>query len=191
MRCWSVNNSGLRNALAVALVIAYPLLVYFGLQMFAPRLLVLLLLLMAGLRWLAWNGEEKGFLLYWLAAILLVAMATLVTGSNVGLLLYPLLMNVVFLTFFAISLYKPPTVVETIARKQQGDLPPAGIAYTRKVTIAWCLFFITNGCISLWTVFLSHAAWVLYNGLIAYILMALLMGGEYLVRRRVLRRINV
>ncbi len=186
-----MNNSAIRNALAVTLVVAYPLLVYFGLQMFAPRLLVLLLLLMAGLRWLAWNGEEKGFLLYWLAAIFLVAMATLLTGSKFGLLLYPVLMNLVFLTFFAISLYKPPTVVESIARKQHGELPPEGIAYTRKVTIAWCIFFIINGCVSLWTAFLSHETWVLYNGLIAYILMALLMGGEYLVRRRVMSRANV
>ena len=185
-----MNNPGLRTALAATLVVAYPLLVYFGLQMFAPRLLVLLLLLMAGLRWLAWNGEEKGFLLYWLAAIFLVVVATLLTGSNFGLLLYPVLMNLVFLTFFAISLYKPPTVVETIARKQQGDLPPEGIAYTRKVTIAWCLFFILNGCVALLTAFLSHETWVLYNGLIAYILMALLMGGEYLVRRRVMSRTN-
>jgi uncharacterized membrane protein len=180
----------MRRALAVTLVVAYPVLVYFGLQVFAPRMLVLLLLLMAGLRWLAWDGEEKGFLLYWLAAIFLVVVATLVTGSTLGLLFYPLLMNLVFLTFFAISLYKPPTVVETIARKQHGELPAEAVAYSRKVTVIWCVFFVLNGCVSLWTAFLSHEAWVLYNGLIAYVLMALLMGAEYLVRRRVISQVN-
>ncbi|MGI9287734.1 MAG: hypothetical protein ACR2P1_20285 [Pseudomonadales bacterium] len=180
----------MRRALAVILVAAYPLLIYFGLQVTAPRMLVLLLLLMAGLRWLAWNDEEKGFLLYWLAAILIVVVATLITGSTLGLLFYPLLMNLVFLTFFAISLYKPPTVVETIARKQHGELPVEAVSYTRKVTMMWCLFFILNGSVSLWTAFLSREVWVLYNGLIAYLLMALVMGAEYLVRHRVMNRID-
>lgn len=183
VRCWRVNSAAKRS-LAVALLAAYPLLVYFGLQAFAPRVLVVLLLLIAALRWLAWDGQEKGFLLYWLAAVFLVVLATLVSGSDLGLLLYPVLMNLVFLTFFAISLHRPPTVVEAIARRQHGELPAEAVAYTRKVTVVWCLFFAANGGVSLYTAFLSHEAWVLYNGLIAYILIALLMAGEYLVRRR-------
>ncbi|MGI9293637.1 MAG: hypothetical protein ACR2PS_06605 [Pseudomonadales bacterium] len=186
-----MTSAGLRRAAAVILIAAYPLLVYFGLQIFTPRLLVIVLLLMAGLRWLAWDGDRKVFLMYWLAAIFLVVVATLVTGSNIGLLFYPLLVNLILLTFFAISLYKPPTVIETIARKQHGgELPDLAIEYARKVTIVWCVFFMLNGAVSVWSVFHSHEVWLLYNGLIAYLLIALLMGAEYLVRRRVVNQIN-
>jgi uncharacterized membrane protein len=56
------------------------------------------------------------------------------------------------------------------------------------VTFAWCAFFIGNGAIALYTaMFASFASWTLYNGLIAYLLIGAMFGGELLTRRRVLR----
>ena len=173
------------------LLLLYPVLVYFGLQVFSPRVLVLLLLLMAGLRWLAWDGGEQRFLLYWMAAILIVIVATLITGSEVGLLYYPLLMSMTFLAFFSFSLINPPTVVELIARKQHEELPPAAVLYTRTVTQVWCGFFVFNGAVSIWSVSAGREAWLLYNGMVSYCLMALVMGIEYLVRRRVMEQADV
>ena len=90
------------------------------------------------------------------------------------------------LAVFAISLRYPPSAIERLARLQEPDLPESGVRYTRRVTQVWCGFFIVNGSIALATVlWASDAAWALYNGLIAYLLMGLLFAAEWLVRRRV------
>ena len=90
------------------------------------------------------------------------------------------------LVVFATSLVFPPSAVERIARLTEPDLPPAGVAYTRRVTQVWCGFFIFNGALALVTALrMSDRAWALYNGLIAYGLIGLLFGAEWLVRQRV------
>lgn len=76
-------------------------------------------------------------------------------------------------------------MIERLARLQQPDLPAKGVLYTRRVTQVWCGFFIINGSIAFITaVWASFELWSLYNGLIAYLLMALLFAGEYLIRIR-------
>ncbi len=73
-----------------------------------------------------------------------------------------------------------------IARITEPDLDEKGVRYTRKVTIVWIGFFIFNAAIASWTVaYGTLEQWTLYNGLISYCLIGLLLGGEYLVRRKV------
>ena len=79
-------------------------------------------------------------------------------------------------------------IIERLARLQEPDLPPEGVRYTRKVTWAWCGFFIVNGGIAAWTaLYADLAAWTLYNGCISYLLMGLMFAVEWLCRRRVRR----
>ena len=60
--------------------------------------------------------------------------------------------------------------------------------YTRTVTKVWLGFFVFNGAVALATaLWASDAVWALYNGLIAYCLIGILGGAEWLVRRRVRR----
>ena len=95
-------------------------------------------------------------------------------------------MNVAMLALFGASLLKGPTVVERLARLHDPALDAHGVAYTRRVTQVWCGFFIVNGSIGLATaLWASEQTWALYNGFITYVLMGSLMGGEWLVRRRV------
>ena len=101
------------------------------------------------------------------------------------LLFYPVVVNAVMLAVFGGSLRSTMPIVERLARLQEPDLPEKGVRYTRRVTQIWCGFFIINGGIALGTaLWASEAVWSLYTGVIAYILMALLFGGEYLVRLR-------
>ena len=52
--------------------------------------------------------------------------------------------------------------------------------------MGWCIFFIVNGSIATFTVFVgSDKIWSLYNGLISYILIGLFFMVEYLVRKMV------
>lgn len=84
---------------------------------------------------------------------------------------------------FGHTLLFPPSLIERIARRREPDLPSHAVVYTRRVTQVWCVFFAINGGIALMTtLWCSPKIWALYNGVIAYLLMGLLFGGEYLVR---------
>ncbi|NQY50862.1 MAG: hypothetical protein HRT50_17520, partial [Colwellia sp.] len=87
---------------------------------------------------------------------------------------------------FSYSLVNPPPIIERLARLTQADLPDHAVIYTRTVTKVWLGFFILNGLVACYTaLFTSLQTWTIYNGFIAYILMAILFYGEYLVRLRV------
>lgn len=126
----------------------------------------------------------------WLmAGALLLVGLTVWSNQLLPLKLYPFLMNVLTLGVFGYSLFYPPSIVERIARITEPDLPPEAIGYTRRVTQVWCIFFIANGAIALYTaLWASQEVWSLYNGLIAYLLMGVMFGGEYLIRLRFRRR---
>lgn len=185
--CTTPSIGGSKAAMAGGLLLLlYPLAVFFGLRHFDSRWLALLLVAAAGWRlWLHRHQRTGPATLPLLAAALCATMFTLATGSSYGLLLYPVMVNVVLLVLFVGSLLRPPSVIETLARLREPDLPPRAVDYTRKVTGIWATFFALNGAAALVTVFLDPYWWTLYNGLVAYVLMGLLMGTEWLVRRRV------
>ena len=165
------------------LTLAYPLVVYFGLAHFEPRLLAVVLFLIAVARAVATPQPM------WLAAaagIGLLALAAVFGNTLLPLKLYPVLVNAVLCIVFLASLWRPPTAIERLARLREPDLPPRAVRYTRNVTWVWVIFFAVNGSIALATaLWASDAVWTLYNGLIAYVLIGLLFGIEWLVRRRV------
>lgn len=168
------------------LTMAYPLVIYFGLQHYSPRVMALALLALALLR--ATTSRQAGWRVLALLAGLL-AMAVLVSDHALPLKVYPVLVNVGLLAVFGWSLAHPPTLVERLARLREPDLPPHGVAYTRRVTQAWCVFFVCNGAIAAITAFAaSDRVWALYNGAIAYGLIGAMFAGEWLVRQRVRAR---
>ena len=172
-------------ALLAAATLAYPFLVYFALGRFEPRWLALLLFALAVLR--AWATREP----MWLVAAAGAGVLALVAMSANALLplkLYPVLVNAVLLAVFLASLRHPPSAIERLARLREPELPPHAVRYTRRVTQVWAVFFFVNGAIALVTaLWASDAAWALYNGLVAYLLIGLLFGIEWLVRQRVRR----
>jgi len=180
------------NLLFAIAVIAYPFLVYWGLTRFQPRVLALMLLGLFGLRWVLagkLNAAAVKSLLPVAGAVLATMSLVLIFGDGRLLLLNPVFINLVFLAAFAFTLRRPPSMIERFARLRDRNLPDEAIPYCRKVTVVWCVFFVVNGGIALWTA--TKAAvemWTLYNGLISYGLMGLLFGIEYLVRRVQMRR---
>ena len=173
--------------LLVLATLAYPFAVYFGFGRVSPLWLALLLLALMAAR--AWVARDAVWLFAGIGSALL-ALASAVGNSWLPLKLYPVLVSLVLLAVFGVSLWRGPTVVERIARITEGKLSPAVVAYARKVTLVWCAFFIANGALALATaLWASTDIWALYNGLLAYLLMGCLFGGEWLVRRRVKARI--
>jgi uncharacterized membrane protein len=94
----------------------------------------------------------------------------------------------VLFAHFAASLRTMP-IAERFARAQRGDLPPSQVDYCRAVTVVWCAFFVVNGgitaALALWA---PLAWWTFYTGVASYMLVALLVAAEYLVRKARFRR---
>lgn len=172
--------------LAVSLTVSYPFLIYWGLQSYDASMLLPVLLILLALRWFTGGTLAERKLV--VAAFLGVAAIVLIGGEKLGLKFYPVIMNLGFLILFASSLFADQTVIERFARLREPDLPEEGVIYTRKVTWVWSVFFVVNGTIAAFTaVWADDQVWMLYNGLISYLLIALLAGGEWLVRQRVRR----
>jgi uncharacterized membrane protein len=170
--------------------IIYPFLVYFALDHVEPRLPALLLAALLFLRWRQGKPAVAGggLALLWLLGAAFLAVAA-VMNREAWLLAYPILVNAAFLALFAYSLYRPPSVVERLARLQEPNLSPAGVTYTRRVTQVWCGFFLVNGFISFLTLWHGDRfLWSLYNGFLAYLLMGTLMISEWILRRRLRSR---
>lgn len=164
--------------------VLYPFAVHYGLGHFAPWQFAVLL----GALWLARAlsaPRRPGGL--WLALAVLAFCGVLALADSAQLLRwYPVLISLGMLGLFGTSLLHGMPLAERLARLREPELPPRAVRYTRRVTQAWCVFFLANGLIAaalaLWG---SQAWWTLYNGLIAYLAMGLLFAIEWLIRQRV------
>jgi uncharacterized membrane protein len=175
--------------LAVAGV-AYPFAVYAGLGHLPARGLVLaglaialgrLALLRRRPAFSGWTGPLA------VGAACLAGIA--VAGPPWGAKAYPVVMSLAASCAFAVSLLHPPTLVERMARLTEPQLDARGRLYTWRVTVVWATFLAGNAAIAAavgaWG---TLAQWTLWNGLLSYLLMGALFGGEMLIRRRLRRR---
>jgi uncharacterized membrane protein len=176
------------SVLAGIALASYPLLVYATIGRFGPAGIagVLGLVCVARLLVLRLRGRLSvggyGIVLVCIGGVFLAAVSYWRNSSS-AVLFYPVLVNAVLLTVFAASLWRPPTVVERIARIREPTLPPAAVVYTRRVTIVWCLFFALNGAVALYTTVATPLeTWTLYNGFIAYLLIGALFVTELAIR---------
>ncbi|MGU3415325.1 hypothetical protein ACLBW0_16320 [Enterobacteriaceae bacterium C34A] len=175
-----------------AIVLAWPLLVGFGLahnglHWLLPVMAALLLLRLFQVRKQA--GPMRRVLQSVALAGIALCVASSVLKAHQLLLFYPVVVNLVMLAVFGGSLWSAMPLVERLARLREPNLPPEGVRYTRQVTRIWCLFFIVNGSVALFTALYGDMRlWTAWNGVIAYLLMGSLMAGEWLVRRRLMKR---
>jgi uncharacterized membrane protein len=74
-------------------------------------------------------------------------------------------------------------LVTRLARRVHGTLPPEMSAYTRRVTVAWCVFFAMQMIISaLLFEFASLNVWSLFINILNFPLLALMFICEYVYR---------
>lgn len=166
----------------------YPFIVYFGLQHSSIKQVSLVLITLLILRLIL--SKRLANKMPWIKPASLLAIVALVVtqvfNSELGLKLYPVIINSVMAATFLYSLKKGPPVIESLARLKEGELDENGVRYTRQVTKVWSVFFLLNASVALYTcLFTSLSVWTLYNGLIAYILIAGLMLVEWLIRQKV------
>lgn len=190
------------KALSILAWVLYPFVIYWGLtrgslSWASVAVLVLLLLqLLPRIREARARGQISKQELWSMLSVPLT-IACLVSIAAVSksprlLLAQPVFVNGLLLLHFASSLRTPVSRIEQFAQMWKGPLPPQGKAYCRQVTKVWCGFFIVNGTIC---ALLAMAAplswWMLYTGLLSYILIGLLFAGEWLVRTWLFRTSKV
>lgn len=165
--------------------LAYPLLWYYGREngaffWLAAAMCVLWLIRAA----MPQTGGQRA------VALVLAAFfaAVLVFRLPHSMYWYPVAVNALMLAVFGGSLFAKQTVIERLARLQHPDLPPEGVRHTRRVTQIWCGFFVFNGAVAavlaLWQ---WYDWWVVYTGIVAYVLMGVLFAGEWVYRKLVLK----
>ncbi len=189
------SPGGVRRAVKVMVgvaLLAYPVAIYFAREHATPSQLLAGLLGLLALRALAsaWVLRRRVGMQLGLAALLaLAALAVLLAFGQVRmhwLRFYPMLFDLGVAAMFFGSLFTVRPLVERIARVFHPDLPPSGVAYTRRVTQAWGVLMVLVALVSLYTALAgSLRFWSLFNGVIVYVVIALAFACEYAVRRHV------
>lgn len=169
------------------LFVVWPFVIWLGLTQNSLQWLLPVLIVLFLLR-LQQANQKAGPMRYAVqtvaAAGVLLSAASFLLKSHELLLFYPVVINSTMLAVFGGSLWTNMPIIERLARLQEPNLPPEGVLYTRRVTQVWCVFFVFNGSIALATaLYADIQLWTVWNGIISYVLMGVLMGGELLVRR--------
>lgn len=180
------------KVLLVLACIAYPVMLYFfTLSGESSNLLLLLLilplLLVAG--WISLRTLGRG---WWplVVAVFLALVYFVASGQHerIGLVavngVSHAVLNLFLLGFFGRTLLsgKQPLITQ-ISRRVNGELKPEIVAYTRRVTIAWCAYFAAQVTVSLLLyLFAPLAVWSLFINVLNLPLLALMFAGEYFWR---------
>jgi len=186
-----MNASGLVRAVFVVLLSLYPLIVYFGIRHLPVSFFALVLLALLMLRFGLIRPAERRFMLPLLLGLAVFAAAAALTGSQALLLAYPVLVNLGLCALFALSLRDGEPLLLRVARARGMEITEHAPPYLRRLTTIWAVFFALNAVVAFVTIHLSIGVWAVYNGLVSYILVGLLVVGEVLYRRHYKRRMGV
>lgn len=173
-----------------AAFVAYPALVWFGLTRWSPRVLALVMLaVLVPLAVVRLRRADRAAVRQVMAVPAVTICALLVAAlvdAKGGVLVVPVAINAVLLAGFGATLRSGSVpMIERFARLQEPDLSPAQRAWCRQWTRIWCAFFVFNGAVALVLALAAPLSWwAVYNGFIAYVLIGLLLAGEWIVRRR-------
>jgi|KBSMisStaDraftv2_1062788.scaffolds.fasta_scaffold203647_3 uncharacterized membrane protein len=135
----------------------------------------------------AWRGGQ-----HLLGAIAALAIAALCTQALMGIAVSSQMLYLaqhagihLFLAVgFGSTLRAGHTpLITTLAARVHRELTPAMLVYTRKLTLAWVVYFLVMASVSLALfAFASFATWALFANLLTPCTMVLMFGGEYVLR---------
>lgn len=162
--------------------LAYPFLsAYLARQGFVSLTLVLFALLTL------WRGSKSAKTTWRLGSLVLAALLLIgaYSANAYFIWLMPALVYLWLTALFGYTLFSPPSLCERLVRLQFPEFKPGIAEYLREVTWIWTLFFAINVPIcSLLPLLAGQQAWALYTGGVVYLLMGLLVAGEWLYRHK-------
>lgn len=164
------------------LFLGYPFLsAYLAAKGFAG----LTLMLFAGL--MLWRGARATQTSWRVGAFCLAALLLLSAyfATTYVIWLIPSLVYLGLTFLFGHTLFSPPSLCERLVRLLFPVFKPGISEYLHQVTWIWTLFFFVNIFIcALLPILAGPEIWTLYTGVLVYVLMSLLMIGEWLYRHR-------
>ena len=175
------------RAVTLSFIILYPLTTHFSVATGdpSPSLLLLLLgvlMISVGL----FRSYRYKAAAYTLFGAMGVYFSSYYLFSERFTVLYipPLTVSVFLLWLFGRSLAPGKTaLISQMAESYHGELPPPLAIYTRRLTLIWAVYFALFALSVLYLGFINSGAhWSFYINLSNYIIIALLLGGEYLLR---------
>ncbi|OSQ28507.1 hypothetical protein [Thalassospira sp. MCCC 1A03138] len=180
---WSVPKR-IATILLAILGIIYPVLVYFGLTVFSPQIILIGLLILVLLRAASFALQKRYGPAGLAVLVAVIVAAGGIASELVAIRFYPVIVSLTMGTVFTVTLFTERPMVERLAQLKMPDLDAYSVAYTRKLTKVWIGFFALNAMIATWTaLYASMEIWTLYNGLLSYGLIGILFIGEWPVRR--------
>lgn len=172
----------IKSVIVTCLFLAYPYLVYRGME--------------SGMVWVA-PAFFSGIYLLQSFKARKVKVKLYKALISIGLLLgayylqtitakaLPVLIQLMLMYFFGRTLLKGkgPSFIESFVRLEFPEFPPGVSEYCRQLTILWTCFFAINAvmCVVL-AVWGTDLLWTLYNGVFIYVMIGVLMIGEYIYR---------
>lgn len=174
---------GLRY-LGIVLGLAYPFLVYFGIQHFNASTFALIIVIAIALRSLSSRSLLNAWQIASLGVLLGYSLLAALVNSKTLLLYYPVISSVCVAWVFFISLRDTQPLIEKIAERAGETILPEVKAYLFWLTLIWGIILTLNALVAAYTACcLSLVQWTLYNGLISYFVMGAFLGLEYIFRR--------
>ncbi|MGR9053438.1 MAG: hypothetical protein ACU84J_12390 [Gammaproteobacteria bacterium] len=171
-----------KSIVAVCLFLAYPYLVYRGIS---EGLVWLAPSIFAGIYlWQAVKARRVGIRIYKASVTVGLMLGTYFLQSFTAKVM-PVFIQLMLIYFFGRTLLKAkgPSLIERFVRLEFPEFPPGVSEYCRQLTWLWTLFFAFNAVsctvLALWG---SDFWWTLFNGIIIYLMIGLLMIGEYIYR---------
>ena len=174
-----------------ALLALYPFVVYFGISVLPPGFFGILLAVIVAARFAVLKREDRALALPVLALLLVYGVVAAILGRTQALLYYPVLVNLALCIVFIASVVNGNPLLLRLVRARGIPMSRFGPRYLTVLTVVWSGFFAANGLVALWTTTASMETWTLYNGLISYLLVGLLLGAEWAFRRQYKRRLGV
>jgi uncharacterized membrane protein len=190
-RALARNPSTLTVALGIlssALLVLYPVIVYFAFDRLGVRGAALLMLAALSPALLARLRRTTDQRVGTVAMVPVVTVALLATGAALEaaalVLAVPTAVNVLLFASFAPTLVSGPPMIERFARLTHPDLTEPEIVWCRRWTVVWSVFFVLNALTAaLLAAFAPIAMWVFHTSILGYVLMGLLLGTEWVVRK--------
>ena len=199
------------KALFYVIAAVYPVLVFTLLVVFRveTKILSLCIVALAAAFFLSATGTKKTSnkksTLDWkplLSSVLFftAGLFCFITGKELFLRLYSVVINLTLLFVFGSTLVFPPNIIFRFATLADKSIAGSSYEnqvklYCKKVTVVWCCFFVLNGTAAVLTTFSdrlfglsaeqARRVWAVYNGGISYVLMGMLFVIEFIVRKQV------
>ena len=164
--------------------IAYPVLVYFGVQFLSPAIFSLILVALTLMRLFVVKDRLDSAQIFLLLLVIPFSLALLVTNSVYLLKLYPAVISFGVAILFAMSLKQEESLIEKMARLSGKTITPRAKVYTRRLTLIWAILLLINVLVVLYFAFFAPFAWwTLYCGLISYFIFGGIFAIELIYRR--------